>query len=504
LLQEIINNTQKYIEGFPKEERKEIGQFFTSIQTAQYMASKVETDTRLKILDVGAGTGILSAAVLEKLLRSKKIKNIELTLYENDKRVIAVLDENLQIMQQQCATKNINLIFRVIKKNFILENRELWKQKAYVGNFDIVISNPPYKKIGKEDAEAKAMEDIVYGQPNIYYLCMAMSSHLLKKNGQFIFIVPRSWTSGLYFKYFREYFLGNICLKSLHLFVSRDKVFDAESVLQETMIIFGMKSSNQTPRISITTSNGTNDFHKITKLFVKSKMCITGGENHYVLLPVCDEDIDILTIMANFKSTLQTEGYVFKTGQVVEFRNKEDIKLHKENNCVPLIRPFHLYKGFVKFPVNVSKGQYMKMSNKKSLFMEYKDMLLIKRFTTKEETRRLQPALLLVDNISTKIIAVENHVNYLDKTSGQITKDELFGIWALFSSQIWDKYYRILNGSTQVNATEINTMPIPDIVKIREIGQKIQQQDETINFDNIIKGIIYGKDRRNERDIATN
>ena len=233
-------------------------------------------------------------------------------------------------------------------------------------------------------------------------------------------------------------------------------------------------------------------------------MCITGGENHYVLLPVCDEDIDILTIMANFKSTLQTEGYVFKTGQVVEFRNKEDIKLHKENNCVPLIRPFHLYKGFVKFPVNVSKGQYMKMSNKKSLFMEYKDMLLIKRFTTKEETRRLQPALLLVDNISTKIIAVENHVNYLDKTSGQITKDELFGIWALFSSQIWDKYYRILNGSTQVNATEINTMPIPDIVKIREIGQKIQQQDETINFDNIIKGIIYGKDRRNERDIATN
>lgn len=74
MLQEIINNTQKYIEGFPKEERKEIGQFFTSIQTAQYMASKVETDTRLKILDVGAGTGILSAAVLEKLLRSKKLK----------------------------------------------------------------------------------------------------------------------------------------------------------------------------------------------------------------------------------------------------------------------------------------------------------------------------------------------------------------------------------------------------------------------------------------------
>ena len=45
---------------------------------------------------------------------------------------------------------------------------------------------------------------------NIYTLFMAMSCHLLKKEGQFVFVTPRSWTSGLYFKRFRKYLLDNL------------------------------------------------------------------------------------------------------------------------------------------------------------------------------------------------------------------------------------------------------------------------------------------------------
>ena len=48
--------------------------------------------------------------------------------------------------------------------------------------------------------------------------------------------IPRSWTSGAYFKRFRKYFLTEGKLEHIHLFVSRNKVFDKESVLQETII----------------------------------------------------------------------------------------------------------------------------------------------------------------------------------------------------------------------------------------------------------------------------
>lgn len=500
MIHKIISNTQKYIDGFPKEIRKEMGQFFTSIQTARYMASKIEVHESMKILDVGAGTGILSAAALEKVLRSKKVKTMELTLYENDSKVISVLKKNLRLMKDQCKTKKVKFSYKIIKKNFIVANGEVWKEKTYKGKFDVVISNPPYKKIGKDDIEAKTMDDLIFGQPNIYYLCMAMGAHLLKKGGQFIFIVPRSWTSGLYFKSFRSYFLNCISLRSIHLFVSRNKVFEAESVLQETIIVFGKKSNIQIPKISITTSNGTNDFHQLTTLSVNSKICITKDTNRYVLLPVCQDDIEILTIMSDQKSTLQSEGYMFKTGQVVEFRNKESIKLYGDNNCIPLIRPFHFNKGYVKFPAAVSKSQYIYSNVKNCLKIEKKDMLLLKRFTTKEETRRLQPALLLAEDINNNQIAIENHVNYLEKAQGEISKDELYGIWALLSTVVWDKYYRILNGSTQVNATEINSMPIPGIKKIGQIGKEVRLNKKTTNYDKIVKGVLYGKNSGNERD----
>ena len=69
-----------------------------------------------------------------------------------------------------------------------------------------MISNPPYKKIGKNDIESTIMENVVYGQPNMYFLFMAMAERLLKDDGELIFIVPRSWTSGTYLRSLEKYF----------------------------------------------------------------------------------------------------------------------------------------------------------------------------------------------------------------------------------------------------------------------------------------------------------
>ena len=240
MIKKILANTQQYITDNSKDERKEKGQFFTSVETARYMANGVKAKETISLLDMGAGTGILSAAVVEKLLRSKKTRNIIITMYENDLNIIPVLNRNIDIMREKCAKKNVQLDVNVIQENFITYNEECWKQKLN-GYYDVVISNPPYKKINKNSDESKAMIDIVYGQPNIYGLFMAMGLNLLREKGTYITIVPRSWTSGLYFKAFRKYFLKNLNIKKMHLFVSRDKVFKEESVLQETMIIFGEK-----------------------------------------------------------------------------------------------------------------------------------------------------------------------------------------------------------------------------------------------------------------------
>ena len=55
----------------------------------------------------------------------------------------------------------------------------------------------------------------------------------------------------------------------------------------------------------------------------------------------------------------------------------------------------------------------------------------------------------------------------------------MFGIfdkieeYVVLNSTLYDDYYRILNGSTQVNATEINSMPIPPLECIEDMGREL-------------------------------
>ena len=89
--------------------------------------------------------------------------------------------------------------------------------------YDAVIANPPYFKIGKNDPRALAASSLVHGQPNIYSLFMAVSSALLVSRGDFVFINPRSFTSGPYFRKLREVFFAMIRPVHTHIFGSRKR-----------------------------------------------------------------------------------------------------------------------------------------------------------------------------------------------------------------------------------------------------------------------------------------
>lgn len=72
MLEKIIALTNEYIERMPKAERKKYGQFFTSMETARFMADLYQIDETLhtvSVLDAGAGSGILSCAFIERLER---------------------------------------------------------------------------------------------------------------------------------------------------------------------------------------------------------------------------------------------------------------------------------------------------------------------------------------------------------------------------------------------------------------------------------------------------
>ena len=73
-----------------------------------------------------------------------------------------------------------------------------------------------------------------------------------------------------------------------------------------------------------------------------------------------------------------------------------------------------------------------------------------------------------------------------------MSDEELNGFFVLLNSTIIDKYYRILNGSTQINAGEVNALPMPSIEKIVELGRRILESDSksSLTCDNIINEVF--------------
>ena len=236
MLEKVIELTNGYIDTMPKKERKKYGQFFTSMETARFMANLYDITpdmTKISVLDAGAGSGILACAFLERVERLPFVEEIEVTCYENDENVLRLLEDNLGYCQQK-STKKVS--FSIVKENYIL-SQYLDFNYMIGGNpnpqkYDVVIGNPPYMKIPKGAPEATAMPEVCYGAPNLYFIFASMGLFNLRDDGQMVYIIPRSWTSGAYFRRFREYFLTQGKLEHIHLFVSRNKVFDKEDVLQ--------------------------------------------------------------------------------------------------------------------------------------------------------------------------------------------------------------------------------------------------------------------------------
>lgn len=148
----IIKTTMAYLESMPKKDRKKIGQFFTSANTAQYMASlfKIPNKEHITILNPGTGTGILSAALVERVLKHNENIFVELTCYEVDENVLPVLQENLHHMKSIYGDR-LDIILK--QEDYILSQADDFNHDIFEAReakkWDIVISNPPYMKIEK-------------------------------------------------------------------------------------------------------------------------------------------------------------------------------------------------------------------------------------------------------------------------------------------------------------------------------------------------------------------
>lgn len=488
----VFQSTTEYIDRMPKSLRKKYGQFFTSPETAAFMSNlfTIPHQDTISVLDPGAGSGILSVALIERLQNEPSISRVDVVCYENDPSILELLQSNLD---WACKHSNKTVSFQIITDNYILSQMSDYNYMLDANpnprKYDLVIGNPPYMKIAKDAPEAAAMPDVCYGAPNLYFLFAAMSLFNLQDEGEMVYIIPRSWTSGAYFKCFRQEFLHIGALEHIHLFVSRDKVFEKESVLQETIIVKVKKAALKPDTITISTTQCNCDFESRT-VFEAPYTTVVNGNESYVYLVTNEEEANTLKTLNEFEETLPSIGLRMKTGLTVDFRNRDALRDSAEENAVPLFYSQHIQDGKVVFPVG-KEHEYI-VTEQSGLRQQNTNYLFVKRFTAKEERRRLQCGVYLArKHPEYTEISTQNKINFICGLR-ELSECVVYGLYVLFNSTLYDCYYRILNGSTQVNSTEINAMPVPSMSIIEAMGKeliRVRDMSEE-SCDNILRSYI--------------
>ena len=208
-----------YILSTSSQYRKAHGLYLTPVRVADFMAARIDVSgTTLRLLDPAAGAGVLCCAAVERFVASQPPPaRIELVAYEEDSELCGALNAALDYLGDWCRSRGVRLRSQIKCADFLAANAgalqsvgELLPADSRDGNFNAVIANPPYFKIGRNDPRALAASSVVHGQPNIYALFMAVGAAALRPSGAFVHIVPRSFASGPYFRRFRSTFFDLI------------------------------------------------------------------------------------------------------------------------------------------------------------------------------------------------------------------------------------------------------------------------------------------------------
>jgi adenine-specific DNA-methyltransferase len=472
-----------------KKLKKELGQYFTPRKISMFMAKLFAINKKrntINILDPGCGTLLLSSSVIEHLINNyNSIKFINIYGFEIDEDLKKENKKIISKIKTWGKSKDVEIKYQIKYSDFLTE-------KCIKTSFDLIISNPPYFKVKKSDPRVRMVSKNLLGQQNIYGLFLMKSLENLSNDGQLIFIIPRSFTSGMYFETIREQLLKKLQFKQFHVFHSRKDSFSKDGVLQENIILHAeVKTDLPQNLIVISQTEGKSDFEKIiTKSYVQSSIILPLGNMEVIHLPVNEEEEDAMRIFKNWNRKLKDYDLKVSTGPVVAYRAEKYIPKRKTKYSVPLLWLNNCTRFHTQWPLKLSdKSQWIKPNRvSDSKTVKNQNYVFIRRTGSKDDKHLVTASTNFKMDLDFGEIGIENHLNFLHKINGEIPDNTLLGLTAFFNSNLFEAFYRTVCGSTQINATDLNNISMPDLDTIQELGIKLKMVDIT-NLD-LVNSII--------------
>jgi len=452
------------------------GQFMTPAKVAMFMAKMLSEGSVAEepnLLDCGAGVGTLTSAAVHCI---KNIQSIE--QWEIDPIMKPYLESN---------TRALGLPFLTHYSDFIEDAVNNIKNNTGT-RFTHAILNPPYKKINSNSSYRKLLRSVGIETVNLYTAFIALTILLMKDGGRIVAIVPRSFCNGTYYRPFRKFMLEHCSINRLHLFDSRISTFQDDDVLQENIIISLVKGRSIS-EVVISTSN-SDDLENIElNTFKTSEIIIEHDPESFIRFP---SEAKFIQNSQLFKHSLLDLGIQVSTGPVVDFREKSSLIKDLKDTTLPIIPmpyPHHFVNGIIEYPKQHKKypNAILKTEKLSKSFWPSGYYVLIKRFSSKEEKRRVVAFLVTPTSFESSLLAFENGWNVLHFEKHGLQKSIATGLTCFLNSMEVDNYFRVFSGHTQVNATDLRNMLFPSKDLLEAIGEKYSPEMNQQQIDSIVE-----------------
>lgn len=328
--------------------------------------------------------------------------------------------------------------------------------------FDVVLSNPPYRKLTADEfARLSApYRDLAIGQPNLYALFIDLSLRLCKRGGHIGLLTPAGFFGGRSFGPLRKRIRQEADVRQVDFIDRRDGAFlDVE---QETAITVLRKDKGPRSAVAVSVTADAKEFESL------GLHTLPEGLTAPWALPRNRKDTGAIPAFGGAGWNLESYGYAPRTGFLVPHRMPVPRLKTKGNRlwACPLIWATQIgHDGVHRFaPGRKAHADiYVDVSSHGAEGVLTTPSVAIQRTSSKDQGRRVRCA-----PITEAFVAEhqgymgENHVCFVVPILGrpQLVSVELLS--AILNSGPVDEAFRCLSGTATVSAYELRALPLPD------------------------------------------
>ena len=445
-----------------------LGQFMTPFKIAEFMAGMFVERENVVLLDAGAGIGSLTMAAAGAL----NVARAE--AWEVDPVMVSYLRANLA---------SLGVPYELHQQDFILDSVSRIQFDEGT-RFTHAILNPPYKKIGSDSRHRQACRQIGLETVNLYTAFLALAMLQMRPGGEIVIIIPRSFCNGPYYRPFRDLMLAKCSIDAIHVFDSRSQAFKDDEVLQEN-IILKLTCGRAQGLVTLSFSHDASFANQHRRDVPFDVIVQPHDKERFVRIPR-DDDLDNIADDL-FSHSLEDLGLEVCTGPVVDFRLKQWWSRDPQPGTAPCIYPHHFTRAGFQWPKEHKKPNALFRSPEVDKWLMREGIyVVVRRFSAKEERRRLVAYIVTPEDTKSEFVGFENHWNVFHIRKGGLSMDIAKGLAALLNTTALDNYFRIFSGHTQVNATDLRNMKYPSLDRLRRLGRKYWHGMEQPEIDGLL------------------